>query len=273
MNSFFPRITVVTPSYNQAQYLESTILSILTQDYPNLEYIIIDGGSTDGSVEIIKRYASKLSYWVSEPDSGQSHAINKGLKIATGDWLCWQNSDDIFYPSTFLKIAEIIKKTPEVDFIIGDINLIDQGENVLKDVRYVKPTYRSLLAEGMVLTNQSAFWRRDLQDKVGLLNQNLHYGFDYEWFLRLLTIGKCAVHIPVIMGALRLHEETKTSKYQSMFNIEYERILEGRALSKWMKPIFMIRRLFLMVGRGQFQYIFRGILKRLRALGGMKKTY
>ena len=117
MSLSYPRITVITPSFNQARYLESTILSVTTQGYPNLEYIIIDGGSTDGSVDIIKRYASKLAYWISESDNGQSHAINKGLNIATGNWICWQNSDDIFYPSTFFKIAEIIKKTPDVDFL------------------------------------------------------------------------------------------------------------------------------------------------------------
>jgi glycosyltransferase involved in cell wall biosynthesis len=271
MSRHYPSISVITPSFNQAKFLEATILSVLNQNYLNLEYIIIDGGSTDGSVDIIKRYASELSYWVSEPDNGQSHAINKGLKLATGDWLCWQNSDDIFYPSTFLRIAEIIKKNPEVDFIVGDINLIDQRAKVIRDVRYVKPTYYSLLAEGMVLTNQSAFWRRDLQDKVGLLNLNLHYGFDYEWFLRLLAIGKSAVHIPVIMGALRLHEKTKTSKYQSKFDIEYERILKGRGLPKWMKLIFMIRRLFLMSLRGQFTYIFRGLLRRLGTVLKVKR--
>jgi glycosyltransferase involved in cell wall biosynthesis len=271
MSLSYPRITVITPSFNQARYLESTILSVTTQGYPNLEYIIIDGGSTDGSVDIIKRYASELAYWISESDNGQSHAINKGLNIATGDWICWQNSDDIFYPLTFFKIAEITKKSPEVDFIIGDINLIDERDNILRDVRYVKPTYRSLLAEGMVLTNQSAFWRRDLQNKVGLLNQNLHYGFDYEWFLRLLAVGRSAVHVPFIMGALRLHEETKTSKCQPMFNIEYAQILEGRSLSKWLKLIFMIRRLFLMVARGQFTYIFRGALKRVGVKKDIKK--
>jgi glycosyltransferase involved in cell wall biosynthesis len=271
MSLSYPRITVITPSFNQARYLESTILSVITQGYPNLEYIIIDGGSTDGSVDIIKRYASELAYWISESDNGQSHAINKGLNMATGDWICWQNSDDIFYPSAFFKIAEIIKKSPEVDFIIGDIHLIDEGGNILRDVRYVKPTYRSLLAEGMVLTNQSAFWRKDLQNKVGLFDQNLHYGFDYEWFLRLLAVGKCAVHIPVIMGALRLHEETKTSKCRSMFNIEYAQILEGRSLFKLAKIIFKIRRLFLMAARGQFGYIYRGVLKGLGLVKGIKK--
>lgn len=271
MSRHYPKISVITPSFNQAKFLEATILSILNQNYLNLEYIIIDGGSTDGSVDIIKRYASKLAYWVSEPDSGQSHAINKGLNIATGDWICWQNSDDIFYPSTFLKIAEITKKSPEVDFIIGDINLIDERANILRDVRYVKPTYRSLLAEGMILTNQAAFWRKDLQNKVGLLDQNLHYGFDYEWFLRLLAVGKCAVHIPVIMGALRLHEDTKTSKSQPMFNIEYKRILKGRELPNLMKLIFIIRRLFLMSLRGQFKYIFRGLFRRQALMRGIKK--
>ena len=209
--SDLPRITVVTPSFNQAAYLERTILSVLDQGYPNLEYIIIDGGSTDGSVEIIRRYADRLAWWVSEPDRGQTDAINKGLRRATGEWVAWQNSDDIYYPGTFYHLAAAAAKHPNADLIIGDMMLIDEHDRPLRDIRYVKPSYKALLAEGMVLTNQSAFWRSSVHAKIGMMNEGMHYSFDYEWFLRLTQQVKCA-HTAHILGALRLHGETKTEE-------------------------------------------------------------
>ena len=142
----YPKISVVTPSFNQAAYLERTILSVLDQDYPNIEYIIIDGGSTDGSVDIIRQYAHRLTHWVSEPDRGQAHAINKGLQQATGKWVAWQNSDDFFYPGTFLQLAQMAAIEPDADLIIGNMNLIDKDDMLLRDIKYVRPTYLSMLA-------------------------------------------------------------------------------------------------------------------------------
>lgn len=258
-----PRITVITPSFNQAQYLERTILSVLNQGYLNLEYIIIDGGSTDGSVDIIKKYASSLAYWISEPDQGQSHAINKGLKRASGDWVCWQNSDDIFYPDSFKKVAEIIKSKPMLDFIIGDINLIDEQDQIIRPMCYVRPTYSSMVAEGMVLTNQAAFWKRSLHGKIGWLNENLHYGFDYEWFLRLLKHTNKSYHIPRLLGALRYHSQTKTNLSQIKFQEEYSKILEGRSRTKLVKNFYLMRRLCLTLVEGNFSYVFNGIKNRI----------
>lgn len=258
-----PKISVVLPSFNQVKYLESTILSVLDQKYPNLEFIIIDGGSTDGSKEIIEKYAKHIDYWVSEADLGQSHAINKGLKRATGDWVCWQNSDDIFYPFAFELLAKAINKNPNLDFIIGDINLIDENDLLIRSMRYVRPTYKSLLAEGMVLTNQAAFWRRDLHTKIGWLNESLHYGFDYEWFLRILSLTSHSFHISAILGALRLHAETKTSLYQQRFYEEYQHILSGRTLPNWHKYLFKFRRLLLTLKDGHFRYVLNGLIDRV----------
>ena len=179
-----PKITVITPSFNQANFLERTILSVLNQNYQNLEYIIVDGGSTDGSIEIIKKYQHLLAWWVSEKDDGQAAAINKGLRRATGKWVGWQNSDDIYFRNTFHDLVVEAKKKPKVGLITADMMLIDESDNFIRDVRYVKPTYKSVLAEGMVLCNQSAFWLNDLHKKIGFLNENYQYSFDFDWFLR-----------------------------------------------------------------------------------------
>lgn len=263
MSRHYPSISVITPSFNQAQFLERTILSVLNQDYANLDYIIIDGGSTDGSLEIIRKYEPHITYWVSEPDKGQAHAINKGLKRATGEWLAWQNSDDIFYPGAFKSFAQMAQKNPCVDLIIGNMDLIDSVGQVLRDIKYVRPTYRSLLAEGMVLTNQAAFWRRRVHDEIGYLDETLDCGFDYEWFLRLLR-KKMAAHVNVTWGGLRLHEDTKTHKRQTVFVEEYRQILQGRKVSRLTKRIYQIRRVMLMLVSGDFSYILRGSLRRMR---------
>lgn len=263
MSSSFPRITVITPSFNQSAFLEKTICSVLDQGYPNLKYIIIDGGSTDGSVDVIKRYQDRLAYWESGPDSGQSNAINKGLKRATGDWVCWQNSDDVFYPFSFELVAKAISKNPDLDFIIGDINLIDENGRLIRPMCYVKPTYQSLLVEGMVLTNQAAFWRRSLHHQIDFLNEDMHYGFDYEWFLRLLKFTHNSCHIPAFLGALRLHSNTKTSLNQPGFAKEYAAILDGRQPSKFLKYFYLLRRTILTLANFKFSYVLNGLKSRV----------
>jgi len=258
---YYPKISIITPSFNQAQFLERTICSVLDQGYPDLEYIVIDGGSTDGSVEIIQKYADRLAYWVSEPDRGQSHAINKGLQLATGEWVGWQNSDDIFYPGSFEGLARAVARKPHVDLIIGNMNLLDTNDKVLRDLKYVCPTYQSVLAEGMMLTNQAAFWRKRVHDEIGYLNESLHYGFDYEWFLRLLQV-KRATHVNETWGGLRLHEGTKSSNMQSLFDSEYSEILQGRRANTMTKQFFQLRRLILLLVQGHVKYVFRGIIQR-----------
>jgi glycosyltransferase involved in cell wall biosynthesis len=262
----FPKISVITPSFNQAQFLERTIRSVLDQGYPNIEYIIIDGGSTDGSVDIIRKYADRLAYWVSEQDRGQAHAINKGLQRATGDWVAWQNSDDVFFPGAFYQLAHTSAAFPHVSLLIGDMNLIDKNDHLLRDIKYVKPTYASLLAEGMVLANQAAFWRRALHLEIGYIDESFDCGFDFEWFLRLLKDGRSAEHVSAVWGALRLHEETKTSNRQRVFDAEFKRILMGRQPSAWSKKLYQLRRMALMIKDGNFRYVSRGVVRRL--LGG-----
>jgi glycosyltransferase involved in cell wall biosynthesis len=261
-----PKITVVTPSYNQVQFLELTIRSVLDQNYPNLEYIIIDGGSTDGSVDIIKKYAGSLAYWVSEPDKGQVDAINKGLRVATGEWVAWQNSDDIYYPGSFESFAQACSQNHDADVIVGDMNLIDENGQVLRDLCYVTPTYNSLRAEGMVLANQAAFWRRRIHEDVGLLSNKYECSFDYEWFLRVLK-GRKAYHVNQKWGGFRLHENAKTSMITTVFADENRMILDGREVSPVVRAGFMLRRMFLTLMNGNVSYVIRGVLTRTQVKG------
>ena len=267
MAAKYPRISVVTPSFNQAEFLERTIRSVLDQGYPNLEYIVIDGGSADGSVELIRKYADRLAYWVSEPDRGQVDAINRGLRRATGEWLCWQNSDDIFFPGAFEQLAEAAAEHPADGLIIGNMMLIDEMDRPLRDLHYVTPDHGAMLAEGMLLANQAAFWRRDVQQRIGLLDESYHCSFDYDWFLRL-TAACPGRHVNRTWGGLRLHGATKTSNQATRFTEENRRILAGREVPGWRRRLYMLRRLGQMLGRGELGYVLRGMVRRAGGADG-----
>lgn len=256
-----PRLSIVTPSFNQATYLERTIRSVLDQNYPNLEYIVIDGGSTDGSIEIIERYAGRLAYWTSEPDHGQTNAINKGLRRATGDWVAWQNSDDVYFPGAFEAFARTVARKPHVGLVIGDMIMIDAEDKPVRDLRYLRPTYNSLRAEGMLIANQASFWHRKLHDRIGYLDESLHYAFDYEWFLRLLQ-HTSAAHLPEFWGALRLHGETKSTLQTARFAEEIASILKGREPTRKDILLSRLRRTAVLVAQGRLGYIGRGLFHR-----------
>jgi len=259
---------VITPSFNQGVFLERTIKSVLDQNYPNLQYLIIDGGSTDDSVNIIKKYEPNLFYWVSEPDRGQADAINKGLRRATGEWVAWQNSDDIYYPGVFHQLAMTAELHPEADLIIGNMMLVDAEDHPLRDLHYVRPTYNSLVAEGMVLANQAAFWRRSLHDRIGYLEDKMSYSFDYEWFLRVLK-GRKAVHVNQTWGGFRVHEMAKTNNPKRRFVEENRQILQGKKISRGFLFRYRLRRMLLLLAQGDFYYVARGVMRRLWGKDGL----
>jgi len=216
----YPKISIVTPSYNQAQFIERTILSILNQNYPNLEYIIIDGGSTDGSVEIIRKYEKYLAYWISEKDKGQSYAINKGFKMATGELIGWQNSDDIYLPETFRYVAELVKKK-NYELIFGDIVIIDEEDRPIRTLRYGPWPRFMLKNSGMSFANQATFWARGLQQKSGPLREDLHYAFDGEFFYRLVISTKKIKHLPEVMACFRVQPTAKAKDIEN-YSKEFE---------------------------------------------------
>ncbi len=168
--SKIPLVSIVTPSFNQAQYLEKTIQSVLNQDYPNLEYIVIDGGSTDGSVEIIKKYENQITHWVSEPDQGQTDAINKGFEVATGEILAWLNSDDLYYPNAIKDAVDYLVDKPLVSMVYGDCDFIDGFGQVFGKFDARQTNYKRLMRGNGNIPQPAAFWRKDLWDKVGPLD-------------------------------------------------------------------------------------------------------
>lgn len=207
----YPKISIVTPSYNQGEFLEQTILSVLGQNYPNLEYIIIDGNSTDNSVEIIKKYEKHLKYWVSEPDNGQSEAINKGFSYTSGEILAWINSDDMYLPGVFNLIIEHI--TPKkIGILFGNcIHISHQNNKLLSHGSDVVSSYHSTkLEETDFIIQPSSFWTRETWLKVGKLNEDMHYGFDWEWFLRAKKINIPFYPISKPISIYRIHDAHKT---------------------------------------------------------------
>lgn len=185
----WPKISIVTPSYNQVAFLERTILSVLNQNYPNLEYIIIDGGSIDGSVEIIKKYEKYLAYWISEMDKGQSDALNKGFKVATGELVGWQNSDDIYNPAVLLKAAKYFSRYPYVDLIFGDFYFIDDNDNIIQEIRHRPFNKWEYLYQSPNITNQSAFFKHNLITKIPITLE-YNYAMDFDFFMRASELGK-----------------------------------------------------------------------------------
>ncbi len=205
----YPKISIITPSYNQGEYLEQTINSVLSQDYPNLEYIIIDGNSSDRSVEIIKKYESRLFYWHSQPDRGQSDAINQGFAKATGDIMGWLNSDDLLAPDALNALAKVYQPGDRC-WTGGAIQISLNGSPVTHTPSNTKPiTYAELLHGRLILNQVSTFWTRELWEKAGGYVSDLHLAMDYELWLRFTQITSVT---PIYnkLGIFRTHEKAKT---------------------------------------------------------------
>lgn len=224
-----PRISIVTPSYNQGQFIEECIRSVLLQGYPNLEYIMIDGGSTDGSVEIIRKYEPWLAFWTSEPDAGQSEAINKGLARATGEWVAWINSDDRYLPNAFARVADVSARSPTIGLIFGDMELVlDRGAHI---IGYSTVPER-MLEELAFPFQPTCFFRRSVLKKVGVLDPSLHYVMDADLLLRVMT-NTDWLYIPAALASFRIQGNTKTNTAEAEFAREMlvllDRVLAERA--------------------------------------------
>ena len=220
-----PKISIITPSYNQGQFLEETILSVLNQDYPNLEYIIIDGGSTDNSVDIIKQYEDRLTYWVSEKDRGQTHAINKGFHKCTGDILHWLNSDDVLLPGSLDLVAGFFEQHPDIDCVIGDLEVIDPNGQFLVIKKAIPFGFKTALYTSCLVPQPSTLFTRRAWEKTGDLDISLYYQMDFEYFLRMAKAGVKFGLLKKPLAKFRLHADSKTvSEYNDLFFQAYRRI-------------------------------------------------
>lgn len=269
---WWPKISVVIPSYNQAGFIERTLLSVLNQNYPNLEIIVIDGGSSDGTVELLERYSDQLTYVYSGPDKGQSDALNHGFSKASGDIMAWLNSDDLHLPGAMHAAAETFKEFPDASVVFGDWWSID-GEDCVTDIHYAFDfSLGHFIYEGFHLNSQAMFWRRSAHRRFGEFDVDLHRTMDYDLILRLgLNEGEDKfVRMQRALACFRRHPEQKTTGYGSeVVAIEHRAIAEKTGLSRKytlagriLRLAYRVRRAWWYLKRGGIGFTWGQIARR-----------
>ena len=221
----WPRVSIVTPSYNQAAYIEETIRSVLLQGYPNLEYIIIDGGSTDRTVDIIRKYEPWLAFWSSEPDRGQGHAISKGFEKATGEIFGWLNSDDAYCKETLELVSRRLLAAANVAFLYGDCDVIDATGLKLDHIKSRAGGPAEFLADSYI-PQPSTFFRRTAWEAVGGIDETFHYSLDYDLWLRMMLEGLQSLYVPITLSSFRVHDDSKSSKDLIKFGFDMLAVME-----------------------------------------------
>jgi len=221
-----PLVSIVTPSFNQARYLETTIKSVLEQDYPHIEYIIVDGGSTDGSVDVIKKFEGRLAWWVSEQDQGQTDAINKGFNRAQGEILAWINSDDTYNPNTVEQAVKYLMDNPEVGLVYADCNFIDESGQVIGKFNAAQTDLRYLRQGYVHIPQQTMFFRAKYWKELGPLDPSFYFAMDYDLWTRIARHSPLKYIAGKIWANFRIHTTSKTSVadergWQEMIRIHY----------------------------------------------------
>jgi glycosyltransferase involved in cell wall biosynthesis len=204
-----PLVSILTPSHNQGRFLEQTIQSVLAQDYPNLEYLIVDGGSTDDSVEIIKRFAPRLSWWVSEPDQGQTDALNKGFAHARGEIFAWLNSDDTYLPGAVSAGVSSLLSHPQASLVYAEANLVDEGGHIIGRFPSRQTNLDMLLRGSVHIPQQTAFFRASAWKQVAPLDPSFHFAMDYDLWVRLAKLAPL-VYTRGTWANFRLHGAGKS---------------------------------------------------------------
>lgn len=240
MKNTVPKISVITPSYNQGQFIEETIVSVLSQDYPNLEYIIMDGGSNDQTVEVIKKFEKQISYWQSKKDKGQAAAINEGFSKASGDILCWLNSDDIYLPGVLNKVSQLISNPENVEIIFGNCLHFNDANNKLRGSDVVSSHSRFELSLCDYIIQPSSFFTKAAWQKTGVLNESLIYTFDWDWFIRAKKAGATFTPVHAYFSKYRIHDSHKSGSGGDKRNAELKQIATlyndprlAMAFAKW----------------------------------------
>jgi glycosyltransferase involved in cell wall biosynthesis len=266
------KISIVTPSFNQARFLRECINSVLRQQCAAVEHLVMDGGSTDGTRQVLDEYADRLGGFVSEKDRGQTDALNKGLRRATGDLIGWQNSDDYYLPGSFESVVRAAESFPEDDVFFSNVFHVDeQGVPVLRTC-FTDFSFQDLLYEGMLLLNQATFFRRRVLDRIGYPDESLQFSMDYEFFLRMAHAGIRFRFVKGTWGAFRQHEASKSSTIRSVGHREFwdVRYKYGHTASNWLTKVHrstaIAKRSVRLVRQGDAGYVLRGFRKKF--LGG-----
>jgi glycosyltransferase involved in cell wall biosynthesis len=222
-----PLVSIITPSFNQAAFLEKTIRSVLDQDYPAIEYLVVDGGSNDGSFQIIEKYQSELVWWVSEKDSGQAEAINKGLLRAKGEYVAWLNSDDYLMPGAVSAAVRVLLENPNASFVFGNVRVVDPSGSVINTLGYGDWGLPELMSFH-IIGQPAVFMRRSSLEKTGFVDTSFHFLLDHHLWIRLAMIGEMK-YIPQVWASAHYHEGCKNLAQAAEFGKEALRIVE------WMK--------------------------------------
>ena len=238
VQSTIPTLSIVTPSFNQVSFIEETLHSVNSQHYPLLEHLVIDGGSTDGTVQVLERYSSQPGWehlrWISESDRGQSDAINKGFRLATGEIIGWLNSDDLYQPSSFALVTNVFEANPFVDFVYGDYLIIDQSGKTLLVKKEIDFDWDIMLCGLNYIAQPNVFFRRRIFNELGYLDETLHYVMDYDFWLRAAARGLRFKHVPVALAACRWHLGAKTVSGNAGIDQELQHVRD----SHWNKRRF-----------------------------------
>lgn len=217
-----PLVSIVTPSFNQAQFIEQTILSVRNQDYPNIEHIIIDGGSTDGTLDVLKEYSDSIT-WVSEPDEGQSQAINKGFALSKGEIIGWINSDDYYLPGAVSMAVNALTSDPSIDAIYGYCAKVDEAGNTTEILKSPEFDRKVLFSNPCIIHQPTVFFRKSLLDKVGFLDESLHYAMDFDLWIRMAKVSEFRL-IPEVLAAHRFSSGCKSVANSQKFWQEVDRV-------------------------------------------------
>lgn len=252
------KISIITPSFNQSHFIEKTILSVKNQDYPNIEHIIVDGGSTDGTIEILKKYDYLI--WISEPDNGQTEAINKGFKIATGEIITYLNSDDLLLPGAVSAVADAFSKYPETDFVYGDYKVIDSNGNQLLSRKTINFDKNVLIYGRALIAQPASFFKRNVIDKIGYLDESYDFCMDLEFWIRAVLNGIKFKKIDFPLAAQRLHRDAKTMTVRWKLDDQHRRILNQYGLLPFRNSEFFNKALFSSL---KFIYRSKASIKRI----------
>lgn len=233
-----PLVSIITPSYNQGQYIRATIESVLQQDYPHIEYIVVDGGSSDNTLSILKEYGERI-HWISEPDQGQTDAINKGIHLSSGDIIAYLNSDDIYLPSVISLIVSEFKKYPDIEFLYGDHYAIDKDGTVISHEKTIPFDPNILLYDANFICQPASFYRRKLFEKIGIFDMDMFYLMDYEFFLRAAKQDIYFRLVRKYLAAIRFHSSCKTLTGDHALAHQRRVLKEKYANPKLFNPITM----------------------------------